>query len=66
MNNPGIIQIEELAFQILISEDQIQNRINDLANIISREYEGKLPILVGVLNGAYLVMADLFRAMSID
>jgi hypoxanthine phosphoribosyltransferase len=64
--NPDIVKIDELTFNVLISEEQIQNRIKEMAKEISRDYEGKLPILVGVLNGAYLFMADLFRTLSID
>lgn len=64
--NPDKVKIDDLTFNVLISEEQIQNRVKEIADEISLDYEGKLPILVGVLNGAYLFMADLFRTLRID
>ena len=60
------VQIDDLKFRVLISEEEIQNRVGDLAARISREYEGKVPIMVGVLNGGVLFMSDLIRKLSID
>lgn len=60
------VQIDDLKFRVLISEEEIQNRVRDLADRISREYEGKVPIMVGVLNGGVLFMSDLIRKLSID
>lgn len=66
MKNPESVKIDGLKFKVLLSESQIQNRIKELAHEISRDYEGKVPILVGVLNGAILFLADLIRQLSID
>jgi hypoxanthine phosphoribosyltransferase len=60
------VKIEDLKFRVLISEEEIQNRVQYLAARISREYEGKVPIMVGVLNGGVLFMSDLIRNLSID
>lgn len=48
---------------ILLSEEQIQQRVKELAIEIDRDYEGKDILLVGVLKGAVMVMADLSRAI---
>src|SRR5699024_4958104 len=48
---------------ILLSEEQIQQRVKELATEIDRDYEGKDILLVGVLKGAVMVMADLSRAI---
>jgi hypoxanthine phosphoribosyltransferase len=50
---------------VLLTEGQILNRIADVAAQIDVDYAGKTPLLVGVLNGAVMVMADLARALSI-
>jgi len=50
----------------LISEEQIKRRVKELAQQISEEYRGKCPILVGVLNGAFIFLSDLIREMDID
>lgn len=49
--------------KVLLTEEQILGRIDELAQDIWEEYEGKDVLLVGVLKGAVLVMADLMRAL---
>jgi hypoxanthine phosphoribosyltransferase len=48
---------------VLKSKDEIQNRIAELAAEIDRDYEGRDLLIVGVLKGAVMVMADLARAL---
>jgi hypoxanthine phosphoribosyltransferase len=48
----------------LLSEQQIQQRLTELAHQIERDYDGKDLLLVGVLKGAVMVMADLARAFG--
>ena len=50
--------------KILFTEEQISERVNELAVEIARDYEGKDLLLVGVLKGAVMVMADLARALD--
>ena len=49
--------------QILLSEQQIENRIKELGQQITNDYENKAPLLIGVLKGAFIYMADLARAI---
>jgi hypoxanthine phosphoribosyltransferase len=51
--------------RVLYSEEQIAGRLAEIAEQIDTEYDGKNLLLVGVLNGAVMVMADLSRAMRI-
>ena len=51
--------------EILVSEEQIQNRVRELGAQISADYAGIRPLLVGVLRGAYVFMADLSRAIDL-
>ena len=51
---------------VLIDEDQIQARLAELAVQIDEDYRDADVLLVGVLKGALMVMADLARAMSIQ
>jgi hypoxanthine phosphoribosyltransferase len=50
--------------EVLISEDQIRAKVDELAAHISRDYRGKNPVLVGVLNGAFVFLADLVRRLE--
>jgi hypoxanthine phosphoribosyltransferase len=50
--------------EVLVSEQEIQDRIAGLAKLIDEDYRGKEVVLVGVLKGAVMVMADLARALE--
>jgi hypoxanthine phosphoribosyltransferase len=50
--------------EVLFTEEQIQVRVAEMAAEIERDYEGKDLVLVGVLRGAVMIMADLARALN--
>ena len=52
--------------KLWISKEDIKKRVKQLADNISKDYKGKSPIFVGILNGCYVFMADLLREVSID
>jgi hypoxanthine phosphoribosyltransferase len=49
--------------KVLITEEEIQRRLAEMAGEIDTDYEGRDLLLVGVLKGAVMVMADLARAL---
>ena len=51
--------------EILISTDEIQQRVYEIGQAISQDYAGLNPLLVGVLKGVLFFMADLLRAVRI-
>ena len=55
--------VENDLVEILFTEEQIHDRLEELAQEIERDYEGKDLLIVGVLRGAVMVMADLARAL---
>ena len=59
-------EIQDDLAQILVTEEEIRAKLDELAVQVAADYEGKDLLLVGVLKGAVMVMADLVRAMSID
>jgi len=56
--------VENDLVEVLFTEKQIHDRLDELARDIERDYEGKDLIVVGVLRGAVMVMADLSRALD--
>ena len=56
--------VESDLVNVLYTEEQIRERIGELAADIERDYEGKDLLIVGVLRGAVMVMADMARALS--
>ncbi len=49
----------------IISKEEIESKVREIAERISEDYRGKNPILVGVLNGALIFLADLVRELKI-
>jgi len=51
---------------VLISEEEIQSRITEIAEDLSNKFKDEVPILIGVLNGSFIFISDLMRKMTID
>jgi hypoxanthine phosphoribosyltransferase len=51
--------------KILISRDEIAEAVDRLASEIKRDYQGKQPLLIGVLKGSFVFMADLIRQLDL-
>lgn len=56
-------EIEADLTEVLVTEQQIHDKLAELARVIEVDYEGKDLLLVGVLKGAVMVMADLAREL---
>ena len=50
--------------QVLLTEEQIQNRIKELGEILTAEYADKNPVIVGVLKGVVVFYADMIRQIK--
>ena len=51
--------------EVLLSEEQIKARIKELGAILSAEYAGKDPVVVGVLKGVVVFYADMIRELNV-
>ena len=51
--------------ELIVSEDDLQNRIAELGKQLTADYAGRPPLLVGVLKGAFVFMSDLARAIDL-
>ena len=51
--------------EVLYSEEELSARVHELGAQITKDYEGKSPLLVGVLKGSFVFMADLVRAIDL-
>lgn len=58
--------MENYIEEVLISEEMIKERTRELGIILSKEYQGKTPLMIGILKGAVLFMSDLIRNMDIN
>ena len=55
----------EVLEKTLISEEQLKTRISELAKQIEKDYEGKSPVIVGVLKGSVMFYTDLGRQIDL-
>lgn len=53
-------------FEIYIDRQAIQTRVQEMGLAISGDYEGRIPILIGVLNGSFVFLSDLMRTITIE
>ena len=61
----GQITIKDKTFEVSINETTIKQRVREVAQQMSRDLEGKNPLFLAVLNGAFIFAADLMREMTI-
>ncbi len=61
----SIVKIKDKTFETSITEEQIKQRVKEVAQQISKDMEGKNPLLIGVLNGSFMFAADLMREITI-
>ena len=57
---------KDLNLTQLISETEIRNKVAEIGEKISRDYAGRKPILVGILKGSFIFLADLVRRLNIE
>lgn len=64
-NDKGEIWIGNEKFVTLIDKQKIKARVQELGKQISKEYEGKFPIVIGILNGSFIFLSDLVKEIDI-
>ncbi len=60
------IKIHDKEFQLSISNAEINKEVKRVADEINRDYAGKRPLLLGVLNGSFMFVADLMKNLNIE
>ena len=64
-DDDDLLRKSPLLERILIRSDAIHQRVRELGNEISRDYREATPVLVSILKGSYVFLADLTRCLSI-
>ncbi len=62
----SVIKVHDKTFETFLSEETIQSRVTTLAAAINKDYKGKRPLFIGVLNGAFMFAADLFKQIEVE
>lgn len=62
---PDSVTLQGQRFDLFLPEEKISERVGEIASELTAEFKGKLPIFIGVLNGACIFIADLIRRVSL-
>jgi len=60
------IKIHDKYFKPFIGKDKIEKAIQKIADDINRDYRGKIPLFLVILNGSFMVAADLLKKITLD
>lgn len=58
------IQVHDKTFKPYLSEEQLAERISELAKTITADYKDKNPMFIGILNGSFMFASDLFKQID--
>ncbi len=60
------IKLHDKLFVVSITREEIENEVKRVAAEINRDYKGKRPLLLGVLNGSFMFASDLMKNLDIE
>lgn len=61
-----LIKVHDKEFETYLSSESIQLRVKEMAAAINKDYSGKRPLFIAILNGSFMFAADLFRHLNIE
>src|SRR5688572_23138127 len=61
-----VVQVHDKSFETYLAEETILSRIKEMAAVINRDYAGKRPFFIAILNGSFMFASDLFKQLNID
>ncbi|WP_206022199.1 hypoxanthine phosphoribosyltransferase [Pseudoflavitalea sp. G-6-1-2] len=62
----SIIHVHDKSFQPYLTAEMIKTRIKEIAADINKDYAGKRPVFIAILNGSFIFAADLFKELTVD
>jgi hypoxanthine phosphoribosyltransferase len=60
------IKLHDKTFDTYLSEQVIQEKVKEIAAQLNKDYAGKRPLFIAILNGSFMFAADLFKYLTID
>ena len=60
------VKLHDKTFDIYLPEETIQQKVRELAATLNKEYEGKRPLFIAILNGSFMFASDIFKHLTID
>lgn len=60
------IKVHDKEFSVYLSESEIQKKVKEIAEAINKDYSGKRPLFIAILNGSFMFASDLFKQLSVE
>ena len=60
------VKLHDKTFDTYLSSDTIQEKVQEIAARLNKDYAGKKPLFIAILNGSFMFAADLFKYVTID
>ncbi|HYM92861.1 MAG TPA: hypoxanthine phosphoribosyltransferase [Chitinophagaceae bacterium] len=60
------VKVHDKEFSVYLSENKIQKRVKEMADAINKDYSGKRPLFIAILNGSFMFASDLFKHLTIE
>ena len=62
----GDIRVHDKQFEPYLNAATIADRIKDIAGKLNKDYTGRKPLFIAILNGSFMFASDLFKELAID
>lgn len=62
----SVIKVHDKSFETYLSEEVILKRIKEMAAEITKDYAGRRPLFIAILNGSFMFASDLFKHLNIE
>ena len=62
----AVIRVHDKSFETFLTEETISDRVKQVGADINRDYEGRRPFFIAMLNGSFMFASDLFKHLTID
>lgn len=60
------MKIKDKSFKVLIREEELQARIKQMAKQINKDFKGKEPLFIGILNGCFMFVSDVMKEIKLS
>lgn len=60
------VKVHDKEFSVYLSEQEIQKKVKEIADAINKDYAGKRPLFIAILNGSFMFASDLFKQLSVE
>lgn len=62
----SLIRVRDKSFEPYLTAGEVENAVKRLAGELNKDYDGKKPLFIAILNGAFMFASDLFKGLTIE